>query len=464
MNSQTRIRPIWPDWLAWALPASVGLVVIGYEILYQVAVNSARSTNLFGGEVLVFGVVGPLVAWLLLRQLARGTAAGRAAAAQIELLSAEERHRAQEMTALYAVSTAMNQALSEEAALTDVLGRLIDLLDLTSGRVYVLDPNSESGTLTLAAAQGDAALLNADEATIRFGEGLRGLATQKSELQLATPADGPSLTGPCHNPMGYACAAAPLLAKERPLGVLYVTGRWQEEFAESELALLRSIGAQIGVALENMRLRGEARRAEALSTLIQEMHHRIKNNLQTVADLLSLEMSASPSPAARRSLRDSIARIKSIAAVHELLSLEQLRLTDITELARQVCDISLKQLVHPNRQVTAEIHGPAIYLPSKQATALALVINELIANALEHAFSPSGRDRRLEIDLAQDGAQVTVTIADNGRGLPPDFSVTRQRGLGLQIVEALVTKDLAGTLQLSTRAEGGSLATLTFYK
>jgi two-component sensor histidine kinase len=255
-----------------------------------------------------------------------------------------------------------------------------------------------------------------------------------------------------------------LLAKERPLGVLHVTGRWHEGFTESELALLRSIGAQIGIAVENMRLREEARRAEALSTLIQEMHHRIKNNLQTVADLLSLEMSTSPSPAARRSLRDSITRIKSIAAVHELLSLEQLRLTDITELARQVCDISLKQLVHPNRQVTAEIHGPPIYLPSKQATALALVINELIANALEHAFSVNGKDRRLEIDLAQDGAQVTVTIADNGRGLPPDFGAAGRRGLGLQIVEALVTKDLAGTLQLGTRAEGGSLATLTFYK
>ncbi len=256
----------------------------------------------------------------------------------------------------------------------------------------------------------------------------------------------------------------PLLAKERPLGVLHVTGRRHEEFAESEMALLRSIGAQIGIAVENMRLREEARHAEALSTLIQEMHHRIKNNLQTVADLLSLEMSASPSPAARKSLRDSITRIKSIAAVHELLSLEQLRLTDITELARQVCDISLKQLVHPNHQVTAEIHGPPIYLPSKQATALALVMNELIANALEHTFSLSGRDRRLEIGLVQDGAQVTVTIADNGRGLPSDFNLTGRRGLGLQIVEALVTKDLAGTLQLTNRAEGGSQTTLTFYR
>ena len=206
--------------------------------------------------------------------------------------------------------------------------------------------------------------------------------------------DDPRLNGGCQCQSGYACAAVPLLAKERALGLLHVTSRRETRFSEEDLALLRSLGAQIGVTVENMRLREEARRAEALSTLIQEMHHRIKNNLQTVADLLSLEMSASPSPAARKSLRDSISRIKSIAAVHELLSLEQLRLTDITELARQVCDISLKHLVRPDRRVIAEINGPAIYLPSKQATALALVMNELIANALEHAFSLNSRDGR----------------------------------------------------------------------
>jgi len=465
MNAQTRIRPTWPGWLVWALPVSISLIVIGYLLVFQAANDLSRSAGVFWGEVLVFGIIGPLVAWGLLRQLALDASASRAAAMQIESLAAEERHRAHEMTALYAVSAAMNQALSEEDALADALGRVLDVLDLAAGRIFVLNPKSDSGLLTLAAAQGDAALHNPDETAIQFGECLCGLAAQTGDLQYTTAVlTEPRLTGPCRNHTGYACAAVPLLAKERPLGALQVTGRRHEEFAESEIALLRSIGAQIGVAVENMRLREEARRAEALSTLIQEMHHRIKNNLQTVADLLSLEMSASPSPAARKSLRDSITRIKSIAAVHELLSLEQLRLTDITELARQVCDISLKQLVHPNRQVTAEIRGPAIYLPSKQATALALVMNELIANALEHAFSLNGRDRRLEISLAQDGAQVTVTIADNGRGLPPEFNVTGRRGLGLQIVEALVTKDLAGTLQLGNRVEGGSQTTLTFYK
>jgi two-component sensor histidine kinase len=119
--------------------------------------------------------------------------------------------------------------------------------------------------------------------------------------------------------------------------------------------------------------------------------------------------------------------------------------------------------VRPDRQIKAEVTGGSIYLPSKQATAFALVMNELIANALEHAFQ-FGRTGQLNINLAQEGNQVTVCVADNGRGLPPDFDSTRQSKLGLQIVQTLVEKDLAGTLRLENRPAGGSQAILTFYK
>jgi len=463
MNLLPRSRKPWPGWLVWGFPVSVGLIVTGYQVFYQVVLNPARPALILWGEILVFGVIGPAIAWVLLRQLALDATVSHATAEQIEALAADERRRAQELTALYAVSSAMDQALSEEDALAGALRRILDVLDLASGKIFLC--HSQTGQLTLSAAQGDPEFLDCGEAAITSGKCLCGLAMLTGQPQQSGDVTSdPRLTGLCRQRAGYACAAVPLLAKERTLGLLYVASRRTGEFAESEMALLRSVGAQIGVAVENMRLREEARRAEALSTLIQEMHHRIKNNLQTVADLLSLEMSASPSPAARKSLRDSISRIKSIAAVHELLSLEQLRLTDITELARQVCDISLRHMVRPDRRVTAEIGGPAIYLPSKQATALALVMNELISNALEHAFSMSGRDGKLMINTAQDGAQVTVTIADNGRGLPPDFNVSERRGLGLQIVHTLVEKDLAGTLRLENRPEGGSRATLTFYK
>jgi two-component sensor histidine kinase len=375
----------------------------------------------------------------------------------------EEQRRTQELATLYAVSAAINQAMSVEEALERSLDQVLGVLSLEGGRVYLLD--GATLELTLAAARGDERWVQAEEPPIIPGQCLCGIAVQSGEsLQAVDPAgDARIVREGCRTHGWQTCAAVPLLAKERMMGVLHVVSRKRRGFSDEEMALLRSVGAQLGIAIENMRLREEARRADALATLLQEMHHRIKNNLQTVADLLSLEMSASPSPAARKSLRDSISRIKSIAAVHELLSVEQLRLTNITELAQQVCDISLRHLVRPDQRVSVQIDGPDIYLPSKQATALALVMNELIANALEHAFQ-YGRPGQLNINLAQEGNQVTVSVVDNGRGLPPDFDSTRQIKLGLQIVQTLVEKDLAGTLRLENRPTGGSQVILTFYK
>ena len=376
----------------------------------------------------------------------------------------EEQRRTRKLAALYTVATAINEALTETDALTQALKQVLPVLNLDSGRIYLRD--AESQQLVLSASAGDPGWLEPAEPTISPGECLCGLAVTRGQpfaVQDAGRDPQVSREG-CRQHNGHACAAVPLLAKERVLGVLHVAAGNAEPFSDGDLALLRSVASQIGVAVENFRLREEARRAEALTALIQEMHHRIKNNLQTVADLLSLEMSTSVSPVARKSLRDSIGRIKSIAAVHEFLSLEHLRLTDITELARQVCDSALRNALRPGQHVQAEVIGPPIYLPSKQATALALVLNELIANALEHAFSPFKLNGRIELTLAQDGPHVTVELKDNGRGLPQGFDLSRNHGLGLQIVRTLVEKDLAGTLQLENHREGGSRATLDFYK
>ncbi len=376
----------------------------------------------------------------------------------------QEQRRTRELAALYAVLAAINQALSEHEALSQALKQVLPALNLDSGRIYLWDASSEQ--LILAVSEGEALASDPAESTLAPGECLCGLAFSFGVPFAACDAasDPRIILDGCRVYNGYPCAAVPLQVKERALGVLHVASRSTTPFSDGDVALLRAVAAQIGVALENMRLREDARRVEALTTLIQEMHHRIKNNLQTVADLLSLEMSANPSAAARKSLRDSISRIKSIAVVHELLSAEQMRLTDITELSRQVCSTALSHLVRPDQQVSASIEGPSIFLPSKQATALALVMNELLSNALEHAFGAGETGGLLMIRLAAEGPQVTVTVSDNGRGLPPDFDFARAGGLGLQIVRTLVEKDLAGAFRLESLPEGGSRATLVFYK
>jgi two-component sensor histidine kinase/putative methionine-R-sulfoxide reductase with GAF domain len=345
------------------------------------------------------------------------------------------------------------------------LQQVLGVLCLDSGRIYLL--NDATGEYALAAHAGDPALLDPAASDMIPGEclcGFVGYAVAADGAEVITLDPHVAREGCQRHTQLSACAAVPLLAHDRTLGVLHVGSQDHEALAEPEMALLRSVGTQIGFALENLRLREEARRADTLAALVQEMHHRIKNNLQTVADLLSLEMSASPSPVARKSLRDSVGRIKSIAAVHELLSLEQLRLTDITTLARQVCDISLKHFVRPDRRIAAEVTGPPIFLPSKQATALALIINELVSNALEHAFPIGYHPCQLQIELSQDGPQITLTIWDSGRGLPPDFNLAIAKGLGLRIARTLAEKDLTGSLRLENSPGGGAVATVTFYQ
>jgi two-component sensor histidine kinase len=201
--------------------------------------------------------------------------------------------------------------------------------------------------------------------------------------------------------------------------------------------------------------------ADALNAMMQEMHHRIKNNLQTVADLLSLEMSRNPRPEVQESLRDSITRIKSIAASHEMLSAEHVGSTDITELARLVGETARRSMVRTDQRIATEVRGPSIFLTSKQATAFALVLNELVANAIEHGF----RDRaegRIQVELDWDGSEVWVRVQDDGAGLPHEFDLNTSKGLGLQIARTLVEKDLGGKMGVVDGTGEGTTAWVQF--
>ena len=193
--------------------------------------------------------------------------------------------------------------------------------------------------------------------------------------------------------------------------------------------------------------------------MMMEMHHRIKNNLQTVADLLSLEMNRSNGRTAEESLRDSVARIKSIAAAHEMLSPDQIGGTDVTELAKRVAESARSAQVRADQSIAIQVDGPRILLPSKSATAFALVINELVSNAFEHGLA--GRDDgEIDITLDQADEMVAVRVVDNGGGLPAGFDLARNAGLGLRIVRTLVEKDLHGSIKFLD--DGGTCAEFIF--
>lgn len=191
------------------------------------------------------------------------------------------------------------------------------------------------------------------------------------------------------------------------------------------------------------------------SAIIQEIHHRVKNNLQTIAAILRIQARRATGDEARSHLTDAVNRILSVAVIHEFLSEDDYQPINIRDLCVRIGQQVKQVAISPDQEVVIEIRGPNIRLPAGQATPVAMVINELVLNAMEHGLS-GHRSGRIEIELCDQGDAVQVTIQNSGRGLPPDFNPHQSGSLGLQIVHTLVTDDLKGTLQFESVTEAGA--------
>jgi two-component sensor histidine kinase/putative methionine-R-sulfoxide reductase with GAF domain len=216
----------------------------------------------------------------------------------------------------------------------------------------------------------------------------------------------------------------PLRWKRRQIGEL-VCDR-DSPFTDEERALLGSIAHHAAVALEHGR-------AVMRGVLAQEIHHRVKNNLQTVASLLRLQARATDTDP-RKALEDSVHRILAIAAVHEVLTEQREAVVELRELLERLRAMLVQGLAG-EKEVRADLESVSI--AGNRATALALVFSELLQNALEH-----GGDS-VQIELAQLNGEVVLSIADDGVGIPSDAG-----GTGLSIVQALVRDELQGRLDL----------------
>ncbi len=211
------------------------------------------------------------------------------------------------------------------------------------------------------------------------------------------------------------------------------------------------------------------RELKVKSAMIQEVHHRVKNNLQTIAAILRIQSRRYKDEAARQQLTDAVNRILSMSVIHEYLSQDEHRPINIRDVCQRILGQAQQVAVNPGQQVEIAMEGPNIRLPAGQATASALVVNELLMNAMEHGL----RDRHkgeIRIALEDLGDEVRITLLDNGLGLPSDFDPDKSRTLGLQIVYTLVTDDLKGRLQFEqvtgddTGAAEGTRAIVTFPK
>lgn len=191
---------------------------------------------------------------------------------------------------------------------------------------------------------------------------------------------------------------------------------------------------------------------------IREIHHRVKNNLQTVAALLRLQSRRATSQEAKDALAESMRRVAAIAMVHEILSTSVDERVDMDSLVDKVIPV-VGDVAVAETQVKVRRSGQFGVVAAEVATPLVMVMTELVQNAIGHAYPP-GVSGEVLVSAERSARWLDVVVSDDGRGLPRGFSLERTDGLGLQIVRTLVETELRGSLSLRRRDRGGTEAVL----
>jgi two-component sensor histidine kinase len=238
-------------------------------------------------------------------------------------------------------------------------------------------------------------------------------------------------------------ACVPLKVKNNVLGVLNCYTEKPRKFPSEEIATLEALANQAAIAIEHAKLM-------VRSAILQEMHHRLKNNLQQIASLLRLQLHYSKYNSVEEAVNDSLGRISAMAAVHELLSRDDLDLVSVKKVAASILHHTQQGFIPPGKTIRTSVSGEDVMLPLKEATSVALVLNELIQNAVKHGFA-SIDNGEVSVYVETTDGLLEITVQNDGAPLPDDFSADTSQNMGLRIVDTLVRDSLNGRFTLENK-------------
>ena len=263
---------------------------------------------------------------------------------------------------------------------------------------------------------------------------------------------------------GYrAMFSVPLITGDEVLGAISLYSLEPREISQEQVDLAFTFGNHAAIAMENARLFEEVRTGlESKSLLLQELHHRVKNNMQTIKSLLEMQARRAQTVEAAELLKLSAGRIAGMAQVHDLLSRDDVGLASAGAIIDAMVDLMRTDLAASGREIEVSVEADSVQLTSDKASVFALVVNELLWNALQHGLEDRSSGQ-IQISAYRDSQDLVVTVADDGRGVPPGFTLESDMGLGLSIVRNLSERNLDGNVSITARDNGpGAVATLKF--
>lgn len=363
------------------------------------------------------------------------------------------RRRYHELSTLYDVSAQVASSLSLKNVLDSIADRSVLLSGADKSALFELDATSQR--LHARAASGfDLSVI--ERVTLSPGQCCAGRAVQSGAS--VTNIDCMRLDPDCflrglpdealEGVRSTLCV--PLRTTHNSLGALCVFSSQRHMLSDYQVRLVMTFANVAAIAMENARLFEETRAGlRKHEALLREMHHRVKNNLSQVVAILNMQKRRSTNEEIVEILSETTGRIQGIAAIHDLLTVGEVGVARIDEIARNIVGVVQSNLIPPTLRITFEIGSAPYTLPTEQATTLAIVLNELIANAIEHGFAGQTAGE-IRISAADDGERIVFRLANDGVPPPAGFSIERAEGLGLQLVRSLTRSGLHGSATMFT--------------
>ncbi|MBA2681500.1 MAG: GAF domain-containing protein [Ktedonobacteraceae bacterium] len=364
------------------------------------------------------------------------------------------RRKVHELATIHRVSSIIASTLNLDEVLQIITTQAVHLSGAERSCIFELDP--ERQRLHVLAHYG----FDSDSVTrvqIGLGQCCAGRAVQTGRFSMAVDClqsdegcflrNDPFVSSEIHSVL-----CVPLKVKQNVLGCICIYSSHRHFLSPEQMQLVITFANEAAIAIDNARMYEETRRGlELKSVLLRELHHRVKNNLATVAGILSLQRRRTKSPEIRATLAESVNRVQGLASTHDLLAHEDVSEARVDEIARKIVGVAHANLSPPDKRITFQVEPSPIVIPSRAVTVLALVINEMISNAIKHGMAQQS-EGTIIIRGREEDDMVIVQVLDTGGGPAAEISLDESgegssEGLGLSLIKNLIM-DLQGRFSL----------------
>ncbi|HEX6513846.1 MAG TPA: histidine kinase dimerization/phosphoacceptor domain -containing protein, partial [Chloroflexota bacterium] len=402
---------------------------IGFSLILHLA--------LAGGLASAYHLVGQ--AWLILLALGIALDGGlvvyigrrwrqdsQTSTAALRLQARFLQEKLRELTTLHDIAQGFTQLESPRASYQYLVDKLADLLQLRRCALFMLDEESlelvahePTHGMSPEEAAGLRIPLSEDELSQRFWQSREPV--YYNDVNVAPDTDAAQIRERFGHLDPKSVIVQTVWVGQQPVGIIFgFDKRDGSNFGAEDSRLIAIMATQASVAINNSRLFDQVQLdLEVKTALLQEINHRVRNNLASIVGLLSMELMRPEPRPAKTVLMNSINRVKSIGQVHTMLSEDSFGAVDFQSIAEAIVGFVTSSWAS-GRKVTVEVSGDPVVLDPKRASSLALVVNELITNSLKYAF-PEQKQGRVEIRSQVQGGEITVMVRDTGIGLPDDF-------------------------------------------